>query len=282
MATLLFYVLVWCAVFATWAFLTRAPLEAAQSHIEASARNYGVEFRRQQSSVSPLALARFEVVAPLVALVLSFFVGGGIVLPVVLGILLYFVPRLVVTTMANTRIEKINQQFPEMLAMLVANLRAGLSIDGALRAIQGTSPQPMGSELRLICREIELGSRVETALRGAATRARIPTFDSLATALSIVQSRGGDAPLLLEQFASTISKLRASEDAIKTETSGARFQGYLMLGMVPVFMVLLHLMDPNVLPNLFGTLVGNIVLALVAAICMAAYYLIQTFCNPDF
>lgn len=280
--TLIFYALVWCTAFAVWSFLSRAPLEAAQSHIEASTEKYGAEFRRQQSSVSPVTLARFEILGPVFALGISFLIGGGIVLPLAFGTLLYFIPRLVVTTMANTRIETLNNQFPEMLSMLVANLRAGLSIDGAMKAIQGGSPEPMASELRLICREIELGARVEAALRATAERARVPTFDSLATALSIVQSRGGDAPLLLEQFAATISKLRASEEAIKTETSGARFQGYLMLGMVPVFLVLLHLMDPQVVPNLFGTIVGNIVLALVAGICLAAYHLIQTFCNPDF
>lgn len=278
-----FYALVWLTLFAASTFLAGRPVDFLKQQIVESSARYAAEFRRQSdASTSPVLLARVEVLAPVAVFALAFAGGIGIVLPAVVAIALFLAPRMMVNIMATRRVEALNEAFPEMLSMLVANLRAGQSITESFRAVQNTAPEPMASELRLVCREIDLGSRAEDALRGAAARAQVPAFGALATALSIVQSRGGDAPLLLHQFAETIGTLRASEEAIKTETSGARFQGYLMLGMVPVFLVLLHFMDPSVIPNLFGTILGNVILAVVGALCVAAYHMIQTFCNPDF
>ena len=50
MMNFLFYALIWASAFAVWTFLSHGPLAAARGRIEASARGYATEFRRQSDT----------------------------------------------------------------------------------------------------------------------------------------------------------------------------------------------------------------------------------------
>jgi tight adherence protein C len=122
----------------------------------------------------------------------------------------YVIPGFIVGRMAANRSAKIRQTLPDALDLLLLSVEAGLGLNAAIQRVgeertEG-GPDPMGEELLLVSRELQVGKSRKDALRGLADRSGIDEVRALVAQL--IQS---------ERLGSSIgSALRAQSDSLRT------------------------------------------------------------------
>jgi tight adherence protein C len=132
---------------------------------------------------------------------------------VVIAIAGFYLPDLWLNLKAGIRRNKITQDLPDALDLLVVCVEAGLGLDSAFKRVademQMTSPQ-LSDEFRLLNLELRAGKARQEALRNLAARADIDSLKSLVTLM-----------IQTEMFGTGITKaLRVFSDAFRTK----RFQ----------------------------------------------------------
>jgi len=100
--------------------------------------------------------------------------------------------------------------FAGALDLLASYLRAGMSLEQAMARVgaegegEGEGELPVADEFARCAAQIKLGLPIRSALEGLAKR--LPQFDvsALASAVMVVQTTGGNLPMLMERLAQSV------------------------------------------------------------------------------
>lgn len=162
---------------------------------------------------------------------------------------------------------------------MLANLANAIPVSGNLRnAIEDVTdgePEPMRSELQQALHEIRLGKTEDDALRNLAVRCRQPLFRTAITAIIVGKTSGGSLEKILAGTAASIRELKRLDGVLKTRTSEARMQAW-VIGLVPFFLCgALQLVNPEWLTPMWTTLFGNILLVVAGVMEVTAVLLIR-------
>lgn len=183
--------------------------------------------------------------------------GSGIVL----GILGFLIPRLWVKQTKRKRIAKFNSQIGDSLTIMSNSLRAGFSFLQTMEMISREIAPPIGEEFGRCLREMNLGTPTEQALVNLGHRIESDDLDLVITAVLIQRQVGGNLAEVLDNISQTIRARIRIKSEIKTLTAQGRMSG-LIIGALPVLLgIVLYLMNPAYIGNLFTTGIG---LSLVA------------------
>jgi hypothetical protein len=101
--------------------------------------------------------------------------AGNIWLSLLLSIVMGAIPIAVVTLKRRKRSQKLDQQFPELVKYLASAMESGRSFTISLEKAGGEFPEPLGSEVRALFEEQNLGAPLSIALANFA--ARVPLSD---------------------------------------------------------------------------------------------------------
>ena len=105
----------------------------------------------------------------------------------------FFCPAFYYIYRRNKREEGLVKQLPEAIDMIIRSLKAGQSLDGALREVGRKLPAPVGTEIRSVYDEIAMGLSFETAIRNFADRyPRIADIKILCTTFAVQRETGGN------------------------------------------------------------------------------------------
>lgn len=178
-----------------------------------------------------------------------------------LGAAGYFLPRLYLLYQHSQRSHRMELQLAEALTLMASSLRAGYSFLQALEAITREYPPPIGEEFRLLLEDIAVGVRVEDALLRLVERSKSEELDIAVTAMLIQRATGGNLAEILDNLAATIrDRLRVRRE-VQTLTAQERYSSYLV-GALPIIMFfIIAAMNPEYLFALFGTGLGQAMLA---------------------
>lgn len=162
---------------------------------------------------------------------------------------------------------------------MLANLANAIPVSGNLRnAIEDVTegePEPMRSELQQTLHEIRLGSTEDEALRHLASRCTQPLFRTAITAIIVGKTSGGRLEKIISETAASIRELKRLDGVLKTRTSEARMQAW-VIGLVPFFLCgALQLINPDWLTPMWTTPFGNILIAGAGVLEVTAVLLIR-------
>jgi tight adherence protein B len=146
--------------------------------------------------------------------------------------------------------------------MALANaLRASPSLGKALKRAEDVAQGALAEELRIVLKELRLGATVDQSLLNFAARVGSVTLDSIISALLIGRQIGGRIPEILESTASTLREMERLEGVIRSKTSEAKGQLWLM-GLAPggIFLIF-DSMQPGYFDALTSSAVGLMLLA---------------------
>jgi tight adherence protein B len=240
-------------------------------------------FRGVLSSVNPLApsdtphrgtrisiaIAVLAAVVAVIAMLIPFWplLGVSALMPIVPGIQRWLRQR------RHTR--DIYLQMDGMLANLANAIPVSGNLRNAIEDVTDGEPEPMRTELLQALHEIRLGKTEDDALRNLAVRCRQPLFRTAITAIIVGKTSGGSLEKILSGTAASIRELKRLDGVLKTRTSEARMQAW-VIGLVPfVLCGALQLVNPEWLTPMWTTLFGNILLVVAGVMEVTAVLLIR-------
>ena len=167
------------------------------------------------------------------------------------------VPLLYVFFARMKRQRLMTQQLPGMIEEMARAAKSGRSIDQCCAIVASDTPEPLGSELRVCARRMEMGQDIATAMHDLPDRTGLVALNILVTSLSVHQTTGGDLVMVLERLAATIRDRLLFLGRLRAATIGSRWTAILMISLPPLIITFFVLRDSNYLNQLLSTYWGR-------------------------
>jgi tight adherence protein B len=173
------------------------------------------------------------------------------------------------------RTDRFVAQLPELARVLSNAASAGLAIRTALERAGHELDDPAGAEMRLTSEELRIGQSVEGALANLERRLPSREVGVLASTIVIQQRAGGSLVKALRSMAETLEGRKDLRREIRTVMAGSVFTGYLVAGMGVGTVILVNAIKPGALDKLTSSIIGQVVLAVVAGLYFLGFVLIR-------
>ena len=199
-----------------------------------------------------------------VIMVLVYVATEGLVLAFLSGLFCLLVPQYLIRRFRKKRLQRFDEQLPELLQALAGALRAGAGLQSALRHIVAQSAPPLSQEFGLMLRQQRMGMSFEQALADLYRRMPFEGLGLVVSALTIAAQSGGNLAEILESIAATLRARLRLLGRIQALTSQGRLQAWIMAALPLVLAVAFHFLDPDTMRALWETPAGwSIVAAIV-------------------
>ena len=167
------------------------------------------------------------------------------------------IPLLFVMFTRMKRQRLMTQQLPGMIEELARSAKTGRSIDQCCAMVADDTPEPLGPELRVCARRMQMGEDVASSLRDLPERTGLVALNILVTTLAVHQETGGDLVMVLERLAQTIRDRLLFLGRLRAITIGSRWTAILMLALPPLIIMFFMLREPTYLSQLMSTYWGK-------------------------
>jgi tight adherence protein B len=190
----------------------------------------------------------------------------------VIGILL---PYSYASYRRNKRFEKFEELFPEAIDTLARAVRAGHAFTTALEMISDEVAEPVCGEFRKLYEEQKFGMPVRDALMNLTERMPLVDVKFFVTAVMLQRETGGNLAEILDNLSYVIRERFKIQRQVRVYTAQGRLTMALLMGMPPVIVVTMLVMNPAFIRPLFSDPIGHTLL--VAGICLqtVGYFVIR-------
>jgi tight adherence protein B len=189
----------------------------------------------------------------------------GIIIVTALGSLM---PMAYVNFKISRRKKKFMNQLPDTLSLLAGTLKAGYSFMQGVEAVSQEVEEPMGTELRRVVSEAQLGRPVEDALESAAERMDSEDFAWAVMAVKIQREVGGNLAELLLTVAETMTARTRLKGEVKALTAEGRMSAIILGILPPGVGAVMYVLNKEYMTVLFHESLG-IGMLIAAVISMA-------------
>lgn len=197
--------------------------------------------------VSALSLGGLMYVATERPSLTALFAGIGLLLPITVAMF-----------RRSRRQLAIMAQLPGMADELARNARAGRNLEHSFKVVAADTPVPLGDELRISARRMEMGLDVSSSVGDLADRTGVSTLTMFASALSVHQDTGGDLISVLERLATAVRDRLHFVSRQRAATIAARMGTVLMVA-IPILVMGFYLMtEPDYLNSLLNDFWGRL------------------------
>lgn len=199
------------------------------------------------TSVVP-ALLVFILILPqfIPAAVIAFLVGLG----------MWFVPKAVVDSMFQRRVETFNYQMIDGLGLMANGMKSGLSIVQALGMVKNEMPNPLGQEFDYVLKQQLLGVSVEDAFQNLAKRIPSEDVNMFVTSVVILKETGGNLAETFETIVLVIRERVKIEKKISAMMRQNLAQGTIVFCMPFAMIAMFYFSDPAFLEPMFSEPLG--------------------------
>jgi tight adherence protein B len=207
----------------------------------------------------PLRPAEYMILHVTLVLVLGLGIQLAIrSLPVSLIVVLFLAlgPILLLSNLAQKRMDAFQAQLPDVLNLLSGSLRAGWGLLQAAGMVVNEIAAPAGPEFERVVTEARLGLPLEDALAKMADRMGSEDFRWAVTAISIQREVGGNLAEVLDLVADTVRERGGLQRQIKSLTAEGRLSAIILIALPFVEATLLWIMDPGYFGRLVSSPIG--------------------------
>lgn len=149
------------------------------------------------------------------------------------------------------------RDFPEVLLMINMAASSGASINQVLERCGKEVNGPLGNEISLICRRLNVGEVPETVFYDAYKRFNFPEFYFLITIILLNLQQGGQLRELTTRLSQVITKSKTSEQKKAVMTAQTRMSVNIISVMPLAFSFLLYFMDPTTMESMWNHPIGK-------------------------
>ena len=172
------------------------------------------------------------------------------------GLLLSFVPFIVIRYKKGKRLRQFEEQFPEAIDLIGRALRAGHAFTTGLAMVAEEIPKPVGEEFKLLYDRQNFGMPLPEAMKAFA--ARIPLIDArfFVTAVLTQRETGGNLGEVLDNLATVIRDRFRVKRQVRVLTAHGRITGWILAGMPPSLAAALFVTAPGHMKMLISDPLG--------------------------
>jgi tight adherence protein B len=181
-------------------------------------------------------------------------------MPVGIGIAGAAAPILYVMYRRTRRLRAFEKLFPEAIDLLGRAVRAGHAFTTGLEMIAKELPPPVAEEFRVTFEEQNFGLPLKDALLNLAERVPLIDVRFFVIALLIQKETGGNLAEILDNLARVIRERFKILGEVRIKTAQGRLTAAILIGLPPLMMVLMSVLNPSYIKPLFGDVWGHYVL----------------------
>ncbi len=193
-----------------------------------------------------------NIIAVVFFAVFFWFVGGQSIIGGLIGTVVGFIlPGIYVKKVQGKRLDKFNDQLPDMLSFVVNGLRAGYSTMQAMEAVSREMPAPINDEFHRVVQEMQLGLSMEAALDNLLRRIPSDDLDLVITAINVQREVGGNLAEMLDTISYTIRERIRIKGEIKTLTTQTMYSGQFLAILPVIVLAILFLLNRDYMMQFF-------------------------------
>ena len=204
---------------------------------------------------------KFLVISAIIAVAvgfLSFVFGLPLPLTAGLSIVVGFgFPRFILGAAIKRRQKKFVNQFADGMDIIVRGVRTGLPLGDCLKIIAHESPDPLGEEFRRMVEGESIGIPVEVCLDQMYERMPLSEVNFFATVLNIQKTTGGNLGESLANLSAVLRGRKVLAEKIKSLSAEAKMSAIIIGAMPIVVGILISVMSPDYMAELFTTDTGQ-------------------------
>ena len=162
------------------------------------------------------------------------------------------------------RRDKLLQQFPDALAMMVRSVQVGIPVLGALNSVAHEAPEPTSVEFSRLAAEVAMGNPLDEAAAEMGRRNDLSEYRFFAIVIGLQAQTGGGLSETLDNLADLIRKRLALRERGKALSAEARSSALILTGLPIAMGAGLGAMNPAYMAPLFYTREGKMILGAAA------------------
>lgn len=193
------------------------------------------------------------------------------------GVVGYILPGQYVRSQKKKRLQKFNDQLPDMLNLMVNGLRAGYSTTQAMEAISKEMPPPINDEFRRVVQEMQIGIPMEVALDNLLRRIPSEDLDFVVTAINVQREVGGNLSEILDSISFTVRERIRIKGEVRVLTAQVRTSGT-VLSMIPFGLaVILWFLNPEYLMSVTrgGPICTAVIICVILGLIISSYLIMM-------
>lgn len=187
----------------------------------------------------------------------------------------FVLPYSYVSYRRNKRFEKFEELFPEAIDTLARAVRAGHAFTTALEMISDEIAEPVCSEFRKLYEEQKFGMPVRDALMNLTERMPLVDVKFFVTAVMLQRETGGNLAEILDNLSYVIRERFKIQRQVRVYTAQGRLTMALLMGMPPIIVVVMLVLDPSFIHPLFSDPIGHTLLVAGITLQTVGYFVIR-------
>jgi tight adherence protein B len=189
--------------------------------------------------------------------IVALFVGGSAVFGWAGLLLGSFLPYSYASYRRGKRFQKFEELFPEAIDTLARAVRAGHAFTTALELIANEVADPIASEFRKLFEEQKFGLPVRDALINLTERIPLVDVKFFVTAVMLQRETGGNLAEILDNLSYVIRERFKIMRQVRVYTAQGRLTMMLLMGLPPIIVVVMLVMNPSFIRPLFTDPMGH-------------------------
>jgi tight adherence protein B len=175
----------------------------------------------------------------------------------------------------NKRFEKFEELFPEAIDTLARAVRAGHAFTTALEMITAEVAEPVAGEFRQLYEEQKFGMPVRDALMNLTDRMPLVDVKFFVTAVMLQRETGGNLAAILDNLSYVIRERFKIQRQVRVYTAQGRLTMALLMGMPPIIVTAMLLLNPSFIRPLFADPIGHFLLVAGITLQTIGYFVIR-------
>ena len=173
------------------------------------------------------------------------------------------------------RFEKFEELFPEAIDTLARAVRAGHAFTTALEMITNEVAEPIAGEFRQLYEEQKFGMPVRDALFNLTDRVPLVDVKFFVTAVMLQRETGGNLAEILDNLSYVIRERFKIQRQVRVYTAQGRLTMALLMGMPPIIVVVMLMLNPSFIHPLFSDPIGHTLLVAGITLQTIGYFVIR-------
>ena len=175
----------------------------------------------------------------------------------------------------NKRFEKFEELFPEAIDTLARAVRAGHAFTTALEMITDEVAEPVSGEFRQLYEEQKFGMPVRDALLNLTERVPLVDIKFFVTAVMLQRETGGNLAEILDNLSYVIRERFKIQRQVRVYTAQGRLTMALLMGMPPIIIAVMMVLNPSFIRPLFSDPIGHTLLVAGITLQTIGYFVIR-------
>jgi tight adherence protein B len=173
------------------------------------------------------------------------------------------------------RFEKFEELFPEAIDTLARAVRAGHAFTTALEMISNEVAEPVSAEFRQLYEEQKFGMPVRDALMNLTERMPLVDVKFFVTAVMLQRETGGNLAEILDNLSYVIRERFKIQRQVRVYTAQGRLTMALLMGMPPIIVTMMLVLNPSFIRPLFSDPIGHALLVGGITLQTVGYFVIR-------